>query len=139
MEALKGTTEERASKAGASERRRNRYPIPGHDLPPFESAISTHWGVVFFNGSDGEFADGQTINAFYFPTKDAEGYIWATWRPGSLEELIATWPAKAPPMAAELKRGWWFPTIEELRVARRAARSKLNASKRRSEKRSAGG
>lgn len=139
MEALKGTTEERASKARASERRRNRYPIPGHDLPPFESAISTHWGVVFFNGSDGEFADGQTINAFYFPNKDAEGYIWATWRPGSLEELIATWPAKAPPMAAELKRGWWFPTIEELRVARRAARSKLNASNRRSEKRSAGG
>jgi hypothetical protein len=139
MEALKGTREEKASKARASERRRKRYPIPLGDMPPFETAISTHWGVVVFNGSDGEFADVQTINAFYFPAKDADGNIWARWRRGSLEELISTWPAKAPPIAAELSRGWWFPTIEELRVARRAARSKLNANKRRSEKSNAGG
>ncbi|WP_246812788.1 hypothetical protein [Ensifer sp. ENS07] len=139
MAGLKGTREEKASRARASERRRKRYPTPVDDMPPFESAISTHWGVVFFTSSDGEFADVQTMNAFYFPAKDADGYIWAMWRPGSMEELITTWPAKEPPIAAELKRGWWFPTIEELRVARRAARSKLNAYTRKSEKSNAGG
>ncbi len=82
MEALKGTSEEKASKARASERRRKRYPTPVDGLPPFESAISTRWGEVFFNGSDGEFADAKTINAFFFPTKDAGGFHLGRVAPG---------------------------------------------------------
>jgi len=129
-EAIKGTDEEEASKVRLRERRRKRYPVPADDLPPFERAISTHAGVVFFTGTDGELADPVTVSTFYFPVGQNEELVWASWRAGSLEELVTTWPARTPPGPEELDRGWWLPTREELRTARQTARSKWRAKQR---------
>jgi hypothetical protein len=132
-EAMKGTDEEEASKARLRERRRKRYPVPADDGPTFERAISTHVGVIFFTGTDGELADPATVSEFYFPAVDGEEYVWASWRSGSLEELVTTWPARTPPRGDELKRGWWLPTLDELRTARSNAKSRRRARERREE------
>lgn len=130
-EAIKGTEEHEALKARARERRQKRYPVPASDGPPFQRAVGTHVGVVFFTGTHGEVADPTTVNAFYFPAKSVGEYIWASWRPGSLEELVATWPARTSPGRPEVDRGWWLPTLDELRNARRNARSRMRARQRR--------
>ncbi|WP_028749227.1 hypothetical protein [Rhizobium mesoamericanum] len=128
--AIKGTEEEAASKARTRERRQKRYPVPADDNPPLERAIGTHVGVVFFTGTDGELAEPAMIDAFYFPAADGKEYVWASWRTGKLEELVTTWPVRSPPEQSELDRGWWMPTLEELRVARRSARSRRRAEER---------
>jgi hypothetical protein len=130
-EAIKGTEEDKASKARTRERRRKRYPVPANDGPPLERAVSTYIGVVFFSGTDGELADTATIDAFYFSARRDENYVWASWRSGSLEELVTTWPARTSLGRRELDRGWWFPTLDELRNARRDARSRRQATQRR--------
>jgi hypothetical protein len=129
-EAIEGTEQDEARRARTRERRRKRYPAPSDDAPPLDRAIGTHVGVVFFIGTDGELADPTTVSAFYFPAVDGEEYVWASWRPGSLDELVATWPSRTPPEQHELNRGWWMPTLEELRDARRNARSRRRARKR---------
>lgn len=121
-DAIKGTEEDKASKARTRERRRKRYPVPANDAPPLERAISTHVGVVFFTGTDGELADTATVDSFYFPAARGEMYVWASWRPGKLEELVTTWPAPTSPGRHELDRGWWLPTLDELRTPRRDAK-----------------
>lgn len=130
-EAMKGTKEEEASKARLSERRRKRYPVPAHDVPPFKRAIGTHVGVVIFTSTDGELADPATVGTFYLPAGQSEEHVWASWRPGSLEELVTTWPARTPPGEDERARGWWLPNLEELRSARQKARSKRRTQQRR--------
>lgn len=131
LEIFKGTSEEEAAKAKTRERRRKRYPVPVDDVPPFGRAIATHAGVVIFTGTHGELADPETVTSFYFyPTSNGE-YVWAAWRPGSLEELITTWPARMPPGQREVARGWWVPDLEELRTARQKARSKRRVQQRR--------
>jgi hypothetical protein len=117
-EALKGTPEDETARARSRERRLKRYPVLVDDCPPTERAIGTRVGIVFFQGTDGELAEPVTINTFYFLTEEG-----ATWRSGSLEELVTTWPARTSPNARELERGWRMPTLDELRVARRDARS----------------
>lgn len=129
-EAIEGTEQDEARRARTRERRRKRYPAPSNDAPPLDRAIGTHVGVVFFIGTDGELADPTTVSAFYFPAVDGEEYVWASWRPGSLDELVATWPSRTPPEQHELNRGWWMPTLEELRDARRNARSRRRVKKR---------
>lgn len=130
-ETLKGTKEEEASMARTRERRRKRYPIPADDGPPLERAIGTHAGVVFFTGTDGELADAPTMDAFYFSVRHEREYVWTSWRPGSLEELVATWPTRTSPGESELGRGWWLPTLKELRDARKNARSRRQAKQHR--------
>jgi hypothetical protein len=132
-EALKGTEEEQAAKARASERRRKRYPVPVDDVPPFERAIGTHAGVVIFTDTQGELADPEIVTAFYFQPPSNGEYVWAAWRQGSLEELVTTWPARTPPGAREVARGWWVPDLDELRVARQKARSKRRTQQRQQE------
>ncbi|QND44528.1 hypothetical protein HB780_00175 (plasmid) [Rhizobium lusitanum] len=132
-EAIKGTDEEEVSKAKLRERRLKRYPVPVDNIPLFERAIGTHSGVVFFTGTNGELADPGTVGAFYFPAGQDEEHVWASWRAGSLEELVTTWPARTPPGEEELARGWWLPTLEELRTARQKARSKRRAQQRKEE------
>jgi hypothetical protein len=129
-EAIKGTQQDEASKARMRERRRKRYPVPADDAPPCDRAIGTHVGVVFFLGTDGELADPATVTPFYFPAANSEEYVWASWRLGSLEELVTTWPARTPPNEHELERGWWIPDLEELRIARRDAKSRRRARER---------
>jgi hypothetical protein len=137
-EAIKGTEEEGASKARTRERRRKRYPVPANDGPPFARAIGTHVGVVFFIGTHGELADPAAVSTFYFPAAAGEEYVWALWRAGALEELVTTWPARTPPAQHEVDRGWWMPTLDELRIARRDARSRRRAEERKQKDNSSG-
>ena len=129
-EARKGSEEEEKSKAKTRERRRKRYPVPADEPPPMQRALGTHLGVIMFTGTDGEIADPQTVDDFYFPVERRGEHVWVSWRAGSLEELVTTWPAQVPPKKNELDRGWWMPTLEELRIARRDARSKRRSRKR---------
>ncbi len=129
-QAIKGTEEDEASKARSRERRRKRYPVPAGDTPPFDCAIGTHIGIVFFTKTDGELADPVTVSAFYFAAAEGEDYVWVSWRGGSVEELVTTWPARTPPEQHERDRGWWIPTLEELRTARRAAKSRRRTNER---------
>lgn len=133
-EAVRGTQEDEASRARTRERRRKRYPVPAEDAPPLERAVGTHVGVVFFIGTDGELADPATISTFYYSAADGEEYVWAARRAGTLEELVTTWPARTPPNERELERGWWMPHLEELRIARRDARSRRLAKERKDQK-----
>jgi hypothetical protein len=137
-EAIKGTEVDEEFKARTRERRRKRYPVPIDACPPFERAIGTHVGVIFVLGTHGELANPDTVSAFYFPALAGQEYIWTSWRSGSLEELVTTWPARALPEHGELVRGWWMPTLEELRTARRDAKSRQRARVRREEKGSSG-
>ncbi|WP_312223691.1 hypothetical protein [Rhizobium rhizoryzae] len=132
-EAIRGTEEEEAVKARSRERRRKRYPVPSDQLPPLDRAISTFVGIVVFAAFDGELADAETIESFYFSPTAGSDYLWVSWRPGTLDELVTTWPARSDPTAEERQRGWWQPTIEGLRTARRDARSREKARQRRLE------
>jgi hypothetical protein len=109
----------------STERRRRRYPLPAQYLPPLERPVSTtSYGVVVFMEVSGEVAENPEL-AEYYPHVPAIGdpYIWGLWRPASLSELIATWPARTDPAEETQVCGWWQPTLEELRSARRQARS----------------
>jgi hypothetical protein len=136
--AIKGTDEDEATKARVRERRLKRYPVPADDPPPFDRAIGTHTGNVFFTGTHGELANPQTVGAFYFAPPDGEEYVWASWRKGTLEELVTTWPARTPPGQRELDRGWWMPDLDELRIARRNAKSRRRAEERKQRDNSSG-
>ncbi|THV12815.1 hypothetical protein E9677_16680 [Rhizobium rhizophilum] len=131
-EALRGTEEGEATKARRRERRRKRYPVAVASMPPMDRVVSTHIGLVLFLGLTGELADLKAIEAFYFPPVAGEDYVWFEWRPGTLEELVTTWPARSDPSNKERHHGWWLPTLDELRIARRDARSREKASQRRS-------
>lgn len=130
-EAIRGTEEEEVAKARSRERRRKRYPVPSDQLPPFDRAISTFVGIVVFVVFDGELADAETIKTFYFSPTAGSDYLWVSWRAGTLEELVTTWPAGSDPSEEERHRGWWQPTLDELRIARREARSREKSRQRR--------
>lgn len=106
-----------------AERRRRRYSVPSSDLPPPGRPVMTAIGIVVVTGSDGELADRTAISKSYPHTKADDGHIWVLWRSPSLEELVRTWPARRQPDEGELARGWWQPTLDDLRPARRKARS----------------
>lgn len=122
-EELKSSPEFAEVREREAERRRRRYPAPSSELPPPGRPVMTATGVVVVTGSDGELADAAAISEAY-PHNEATGdHVWLFWRLPSLEELIRTWPARRPPDEAELARGWWQPTLDDLRAARRKARS----------------
>ncbi|MBB2687568.1 UNVERIFIED_ORG: hypothetical protein GGD47_005200 [Rhizobium etli] len=118
-EERKGTEQDMRSRLRSAERKRRRYPLPADDLPPIGRPVSTAYGIVVFTGITGELVDPHLVEAFY-PGVDKDD-LWGYWRVPVLEELVRTWPAKTPPPQGAR---WWLPTIEELRPARRAARSR---------------
>lgn len=124
-EANKHSGEHKAAKLRHAERRRRRYPLSAEDLPPFGRAVATQqYGIVVFTGISGELADDPELSAFYPQLTDtAVDHVWARWRPATLTELVKTWPARRPAGSTERSRGWWQPTLDELRIARRTARS----------------
>lgn len=116
-EARKGTEEETRSKLRSAERKRRRYPLGSDDLPPVGRVVAISYGIVVFTEITGELVEPEAMAEFYPGVTD--GHVWGMWRIPTLEELVRTWPAKAPALeGAE----WWQPTIEELRPARRTAR-----------------
>ncbi|WP_322419600.1 hypothetical protein [Mesorhizobium huakuii] len=124
-EAARGTEAHKASKMRNAERRRHRYPLPAEDLPPLGRPVATaQYGIVVFIEVTGELAEPSDLMASYPNAMRREGNcIWGRWRSAALAELVRTWPAPHRLGADELLRGWWQPTLAELRVARRNARS----------------
>lgn len=122
-EARKGTDEEKKSRRRAAERKRRRIPLPAEDLPPLARPIATApYGIIVVDDVTGELVEPGDIADLYPEFSDER--VWGTWRVPSLDELVHTWPSKAEPTEHERQRGWWPPTIEELREARRTARSR---------------
>jgi hypothetical protein len=122
-EARRGTEEEVVARLKSAERRRRRIPFPADDLPPPARPVATVFhGIVVITDVTGEIVAPEDVAARY-PGVD-DDHVWALWRLPSLEELVHTWPAKTPPGEQERRRGWWLPTIDELRAARRAAKSR---------------
>jgi hypothetical protein len=122
-EARKGTDEDRKSRRHAAERKRRRIPLPAEDLPPLDRPVATAlYGIIVLDDITGELVDPGEISDLHpnFP----DDRVWGTWRLPSLDELVHTWPSKAEPREHDLKRGWWLPTKEELREARRTAKSR---------------
>jgi hypothetical protein len=116
-DARKGTDEETNSKLRSAERKRRRYPLASDDLPPIGRPVAISYGIEVFSEITGELVEPDVVAEFYPGVTD--DHVWGHWRAPTLAELLTTWPAKT---ALETGREWWFPTIEELRPARRAAR-----------------
>ncbi|RUV70535.1 hypothetical protein EOA78_20285 [Mesorhizobium sp. M5C.F.Cr.IN.023.01.1.1] len=124
-EANKDSEARRAARLRSAERRRRRYPLPSEALPPMDRPVATErYGIVVFTDASGEFIERSVPAAFYPHAARADvDYVWGTWRPATLSELITTWPARREPLPMEHARGWWQPTLAEIRIARRNARS----------------
>jgi hypothetical protein len=127
LKAGRGSSEAVIARARAAERQKRRYPIPPGDLPPLDRPIATSIGIVVFEGTVGELADSEGLRVFY-PDVLGEDLVWEAWRRPDLDELVAAWPARTPPSLREIGRGWWVPTIEELRPARREAKARRRRS-----------
>ncbi|WP_245512917.1 hypothetical protein [Rhizobium sp. BK376] len=120
-EARKGTEEEAKAKRKTSERRKKRLPVPSDDFPPLERPVATTaYGIVVLTEITGEFVDADQV-AEHYPDV-ADDHVWAQWRAATLEELVHTWPARTGPGDYERLRGWWQPTLDELRAARSSAK-----------------
>jgi hypothetical protein len=132
QQARKGTPEQQAAAARAGERRRRRYPVPAETLPPLERVLMTHQGAVIFIDITGEIVDDAHAKTFYPEISAAEvTLVWVTWRRPTHDELVKAWPARWPADPRDWARGWWQPSIEELRVERRKAASNERAIERR--------
>lgn len=129
-EARRGTDEERTSRLRAAERKRRRIPLPADDLPPLDRPIATTaYGIVVVSDSNGELVE-RDESAELYPGLLGD-HVWATWRTPSLDELVHARPSKVEPGEQERRRGWWLPTLEELREARRMARARERRATRR--------
>ncbi|WP_246678446.1 hypothetical protein [Mesorhizobium sp. B2-1-5] len=116
-----GSPQELASRAHATERRRRRYPLDPNDLPPLGRPVMTRgYGVIVFIGCDGEPVDGDILGTQYADFPDHHDYVWGRWRPAALDELIKTWPSRTKTEIGDAL--WWQPTLDDLRIARKAAR-----------------
>jgi hypothetical protein len=117
-----GTPEQQEVATRATERRRRRYPVHDDPLPPLDRVVMTHLGAVIFTDITGELADNDTVEGFY-PEVSSAGIslLWGTWREPTHDELVKAWPGRWPADTRDRARGWWQPTIEELRVERRMA------------------
>lgn len=78
---------------------------------------------MHFTEITGECVEADLAHAYGFAGGTGNDLVWAMWRKPTLAELVKTWPARALPNASALEHGWWQPTLEELRVERRKARS----------------
>ena len=131
-QARKGTPEQLEAAERAAERQRRRYPVPDEPLPPLGRVFMTHLGTVIFTDVSGELVDGAIAGRFYpdvFNTGPT--LVWATWRKPTHDELVKAWPTRRSADERDAARGWWQPTIEELRVDRRKAASNERAQQAR--------
>jgi hypothetical protein len=124
QQARKGTVEQQEAAARAAERRRRRYPVSDELLPPLERVVMTHQGAVIFTDITGELVEDALSKQLYPDVSPAKGtLVWATWRKPTHDELVKAWPARRSMDMRDRARGWWQPTIEELRGERRKAAS----------------
>jgi hypothetical protein len=129
-EARKGSEDEAKAKRRTSERRKKRLPAPSNDLPPLGRPVATcAFGIIVVTEITGELLNAQEFSEHH-PNIDVE-HVWAGWRAPTLEELVQTWLARVEPGEYERLRGWWMPTIDELRVARSSTKSMLRRQQNR--------
>lgn len=126
----RGSDQELKSRARNNERRKHRHPLAADDLPPLDTPVhSRFWGIIVFTDIHGEIVDVNNIDGVYegLPVIDL---VWGSWRSAKLDELVATWPQRRRnPVGKEAL--WWRPSIDELQISRKAARSlELRAQKR---------
>jgi hypothetical protein len=133
-EELKASPEFADIREREAERRRRRYPVPSSELPPPGRPIMTTAGIVVVTGSDGEFVDVAASAGLYPLLQAARDPVWVFWRLPTLQELIRTWPAKQLPGEREFAKGWWQPTLDDLRAARRKARAIERSTSTRAER-----
>ena len=119
----RGSPEHQVATARAKERRLRRYPISLSASPPLGRVVMTRLGAVCFTEITGECVEADMADAYGFTETTRDDLVWATWRRPTLAELVKTWPTRASPDASALDRGWWQPTLDELRIERRKARS----------------
>ncbi|MGO4408334.1 hypothetical protein AB4Z10_29290 [Bosea sp. RAF48] len=137
-EAAKSAPEYEGAKATAAERRRRRYPVPASELPPTDRVLMSHEGPLVVLEVTGEIVPMETAARHYpWSSGQSDDLVWALWRRATHEELVKTWPARRPTTPDAFLRGWWQPTLQELRAARRAARSLDRAQETRRTSRSA--
>uniref|UniRef100_A0A9E7ZXA9 HARP domain-containing protein n=1 Tax=Bosea sp. NBC_00436 TaxID=2969620 RepID=A0A9E7ZXA9_9HYPH len=123
-DAAKSAPEYEDIKATEAERRRRRYPVPASELPPLDRVLMSHEGPLVVLEVTGEVVPAETAARHYtWSSGQPDDLVWALWRRPTHDELVKTWPARHPAAVSALLRGWWQPTLEELRIARRAARS----------------
>ncbi|MER9300212.1 hypothetical protein NKI38_27535 [Mesorhizobium sp. M0621] len=129
----RNTEAHRAAQQRAGERRRHRYPLPVQDLPTLGHAVATvQYGIVVFSEISGELVELSDAATFYpHAIPESGDFVWGKWRSATLAELVSTWPARSAAGPTERFRGWWRPTLAELRLARRNARSKERRKRRR--------
>ncbi|GGF00508.1 hypothetical protein GCM10011611_02640 [Aliidongia dinghuensis] len=123
-EAERGSPEYARALETARERRRHRHPVSADAVPPLDIVLMTTSGAIAITDVTGEFVD-EVVARQHYPDVSTEGgpLIWATWRRPTPDELVHAWPSRSPPLGHELSRGWWKPTLDELRDERRKARS----------------
>jgi hypothetical protein len=122
--ARKGSPTYEEMMAHVAEMRSHRYPVPAESLPPLDRIVMTRNGPVIFTDITGEVAEEKILrNRYPDVVAGDRSFIWANWRRPTHDELVKTWPAHRPPSDAEIGRGWWQPTLEELRGERRKAKS----------------
>ncbi len=92
-----------------ADRRGGRYPVPADDSPPSGMPVGTLFGVVVFEDSGGELLDDEAAAAY--PFAEADRFVWADWRLPTFRELKMSKPAA---MRADVERGWWQPTADEI-------------------------
>jgi hypothetical protein len=122
-EVRKGTEAEAKTRRRASERKKRRLPVSSDDLPPIGRPVATAaYGIVVITDVTGEIVAPQEV-AEHHPDASDE-HVWSEWRAATLEELVHTWPSREAAGEYEKIRGWWSATLDELREARRTAKSR---------------
>jgi hypothetical protein len=124
-EARKAAPKDSAAAARAVERRRGRFPLPADALPRVDRIVMTRpYGAILITEIAGELVEEEVRGCFYPEVSAANGeLIWGSWRKPTHDELVKAWPSRSPTREDEISRGWWQPTIEELRTERRNAKS----------------
>ncbi|HEX4505754.1 MAG TPA: hypothetical protein VH722_08475 [Alphaproteobacteria bacterium] len=124
-DAAKGSAAQLESAARAQEKRQQRHPLPPGALPPFGGIVMTReHGAIIFTDITGELVEADVRERFYSDVAPREPVlIWGEWRRPTLSDLIETWPARHPPTDEDRARGWWQPTLDDLRHERKKARS----------------
>ena len=88
--------------------------LPSEYLPLLERPlIMEGYGILAFTEVSGK--PHAALGMF--------NYVWDRWRAPTLAELVAPWAARHEPKLMQRSRGWWQPTLSELRLARQRARS----------------
>lgn len=102
------------ARALQGDRRRRRYPVPIDAPPPLGQPVGTLFGLVVFEGSDGECPTAAEVVCYPFAAGTPDAFVWARLRPPEYRELRSLEPADP----GDTSRGWWPATADQIDTAR---------------------